>query len=113
MLMRPPSNACIATLKPDPCCPSMASWGTNTLSRWTLAVGCERQPILRSGAPKLTPGEERSTRNALMDPDQRTQHANKGKHACVWPNAGTCSCGLHVGCPILLQDLVRSAMAGC
>ena len=34
----------------------MFSIGTRTLSRISAAVGCECQPILRSGAPKETPG---------------------------------------------------------
>lgn len=56
MLTRPPSKACIAILKPDPAAPTLFSDGTKTLSRLTAVVGCMRQPIFFSGAPKVRPG---------------------------------------------------------
>ena len=64
MFSRPPSSPIMAKRKPSPSSPMRFSTGTRAESKLTMAVGWLRQPIFRSGAPKLRPGVSFSTTRA-------------------------------------------------
>ena len=58
----------MAMRKPCPSSPSSASSGTRAPSNCTVRVGCAFQPILRSLAPKETPGVSFGTSSADTPP---------------------------------------------
>ena len=64
MFSRPPSSPLMAMRKPSPSAPTRLAAGTRQSSKFTWAVGWAFQPILRSGAPKLSPGVPFSTTRA-------------------------------------------------
>jgi hypothetical protein len=55
MLMRPPSSADMAILKPSPSCPMRLRSGTRTPSNMTAVVGWAFHPSFASGLPKDSP----------------------------------------------------------
>ncbi len=66
MFTRPPSSALMAMRKPWPSSPIRFAAGTRQSSNWTMAVGWEFQPSLRSWAPNDSPGVPFSTRTVEM-----------------------------------------------